>query len=239
MEEKYKICCMIGEQLDQFPWIHKGDPSNLYTFEYQSLLKRTLQKLIAEGYNYFICDGTNGANLDFAEEVLFLRDFEFPHIKLEVAIPCRNQDNTWNNSDKKRYQEIIELADEVLLISEEVTESCLRECNEYIINKSNIVLAFLNEKGNSQAHTFFAYAKQKNIKTILLNLCIFMSNVELSNALMDLELTEQRKKTPNKNISPEKTQEIEEKGYGEFLIFLEKAGKMQDRRKEKRIKRKL
>ena len=172
MEEKYKICCVAGHRPNGFPWEYTTDPSKLIGSSYDTLVEEKVRKAIMdEGFNYFISGGTIGVDLDFAKKVLWFRDFYSPHIKLEIAVPCPNQQKFWSEEDKERYQEIIELADVVTLISETYTPSCFHKRNEYMVDKSDMVLIFRNEEIESGG-TYYTYEyaqkKGKDVRCVLL-----------------------------------------------------------------------
>ena len=97
METTKKICCITGHRTQSFPWPYKGDPTNLYDWEFDRTLEDTVEKLVADGYNYFICGGAIGVDIAFAETVIDLRDRKYPHIQLEIAVPCPGQNKKWNS----------------------------------------------------------------------------------------------------------------------------------------------
>ena len=170
MEETRRICCVTGHRPQSFPWEYTGDPAEMYDFHFESVIERTVEKLINDGYNHFICGGAIGVDTVFALAVLHLRDLKYPHITLEVAVPCPAQDKKWNPADKRVYKEIITLADEVNLISEHYTKFCFHKRNEYMVNKSELVLAVWNgEKKGGTYYTYqYALRHNKNIKLIML-----------------------------------------------------------------------
>lgn len=59
-----------------------------------------------------------GTDTIFANAVLDLKK-EGMDIRLVAVVPCANQDKKWSKKDQKRYQEILQAADEVVQLSEE------------------------------------------------------------------------------------------------------------------------
>lgn len=103
-----KICCCTGHRPKGFPFQYGVDKQKHNA--YLKALKEKI-KLAITGYGItnFISGMAVGADLDFAETVLKLRD-KYP-VTLECAIPCPNQTLKWNNKDKLRYEKILKRAD--------------------------------------------------------------------------------------------------------------------------------
>lgn len=163
-----KICCCTGHRPKGFPFQYGVDKQKHNA--YLKALKEKI-KLAITGYGItnFISGMAVGADLDFAETVLKLRN-KYP-VTLECAIPCPNQTLKWNNKDKLRYEKILKRADEVNLVSERYTPECMLKRNRYMVNKSELVIAVFNgiEKGGTW-YTI-SYAKKENKVILLLNLC--------------------------------------------------------------------
>ena len=178
MEQNGKTCCVLGVQPKDFPWKYTTDPADGYAFEYQKALEEEIQKLIEQGYDYFISDGDIGVNIDFAEAVLFWRDFQYPHIKLEIVASYENRDKVWSEKERLRYREIIGLADKVTVLSE--TEINIDISKLYIVDRADLVYVFLNEKQRNGDIERYIYAIYKNKKTIKFFLCRFITWIKES-----------------------------------------------------------
>ena len=170
METTKKICCITGHRTQSFPWPYKGDPTNLYDWEFDRTLEDTVEKLVADGYNYFICGGAIGVDIAFAETVIDLRDRKYPHIQLEIAVPCPGQNKKWNSHDKEVYADAIQLADEVNIISEHYTKFCFHRRNEYMVDKSDLVVVVWNGEEKGGTYSTYQYAKRKKKNTLLIKL---------------------------------------------------------------------
>lgn len=180
MEIRHKTCCVTGHRPKGFPWNYNYDPAEKYDAAFESTLARSIRALIADGYDYFICGGAIGVDLAFGLEVIHLRDFEFPHIQLEVAVPCPGQSKRWSQQEQAMYKELIELADEVNVISPSYTKFCFHKRNEYMVDKSDLVLVVWNEEEKGGTYYTYQYAVRKNKPTHL----ILLHNVK---GLADLE----------------------------------------------------
>ena len=159
-----QICCCTGHRPQKFPWEYgEGEAHKKYLVE----MTRQIEKLIESGYTYFISGGAIGVDTDFAEAVLQSKK-QHKNIMLEIAVPCRNQDLKWSKDDKKHYAEILRSADIVIILSEGYTSICMQKRNEYMVDKSDLVIAFWNGVESGGTWNTICYAKRKS-KQLLIN----------------------------------------------------------------------
>lgn len=90
-----------------------------------------------QGVNYFISGCAIGADLDFAEICVSIRDSEHSDILIEGAIPCDNQDLKWSKPDKERYKTIISKLNRVHYVSHMYSKICFQKRNEYMVDRSD------------------------------------------------------------------------------------------------------
>ena len=160
----YLTCCVTGNRPQKFPWKYgEGKKHKKYLVE----MTRQVNELIESGYTYFISGGAIGVDMDFADAVLQAKK-QHKDIVLEIAVPCRNQDLKWGKADKKRYAEILNSADFVNVLSESYTSFCMQKRNEYMVDKSDLVLAFWNGEESGGTWNTINYAKRKS-KQLLIN----------------------------------------------------------------------
>lgn len=164
-----KTCCLTGHRPKGFPWEY----ANAHCVEhnrYLAVLRDKVIELIADGYGHFISGGALGADSDFAEIAIGLRDSAYPEITLEIAVPCPNQDLKWSAKEKRRYKSICQAADSVTLICERYSSFCMRKRNEYMVDHSDCVIVVWNgEKHGGTYHTF-QYAQRKNKNLFIIDL---------------------------------------------------------------------
>lgn len=163
-----KFCCCTGHRPQGFPFKYGIDKQKQYAY-LQALAKKIELAIIDYGILNFISGMAVGADLDFAEIVLTLRD-KYP-ITLECAIPCQNQTLKWSDKDKLRYDDILKRADEINFISKRYTPECMLKRNRYMVNKSELVIAVFN--GIERGGTWYTinYAKKNNKKIEMIELC--------------------------------------------------------------------
>ena len=124
-------------------------------------MTRQIEHLIECGYTYFISGGALGVDQDFAEVVLRAKQAH-AGIMLEIAVPCRTQAARWSETERLRYFSILERADCVKILSEHYTQFCMLKRNEYMVDKSDLVLAYWNGEGSGGTWYTMQYAKRKH-----------------------------------------------------------------------------
>ena len=165
-----KVCCLTGHRPKGFLWDYYNTQSDEHQ-RYLSALRICIMNLIEkQGVNYFISGCAIGADLDFAEICVSIRDSEHSDILIEGAIPCDNQDLKWSKPDKERYKTIISKLNRVHYVSHMYSKICFQKRNEYMVDRSDIVIAVWNkeETGGTWNTIKYARQKQKSIDYILL-----------------------------------------------------------------------
>ena len=157
-----KIVCATGHRPDKFSFKYNELDNDCIMLKIR--LKKELIKLIKHGYDYFISGMALGWDIWFAEAVIELKSKY--DIKLELAIPCVNQEKTWPKESQDRYNRIKEKADFITVLSKsEYKPYLMIKRDEYMVDKSDVVLAcYDGSKGGTQ-HTF-SYAIDSHVKII-------------------------------------------------------------------------
>lgn len=133
----------------------------------QKALKKTLQELINEGYSQFISGGALGFDLVAAETIINLKR-KHPHIRLTMALPCRNQDAFWNQEQKAKYYAILSLADDIVYTAESYHKGCMFKRNRYMVDNASCVVAYLTHDSGGTKYTV-DYAEKMNRKIMFVN----------------------------------------------------------------------
>ena len=121
--------------------------TSFHTDDLRSLV-RMLRKFISEGTVDFYAGGAKGWDMTFADMVLRFREDDVPLVKLHLVLPCPPEEQTarWNKYDKEEYQEILEAADSVEIVSEHYDKNCMKKRNERLVELGDICLCYYNEK---------------------------------------------------------------------------------------------
>lgn len=141
IDGEQKTCCFTGHRIIPHSEVLKINES----------LEKICESLINRGYSQFICGGALGFDTLAALCVLRLR--EKYDIKLIIAVPCRNQSEKWNKTDRELYEKILKLADEVTVLSEEYTPFCMQNRNRFMVEHSSACVAYLTRTVGGTAKT--------------------------------------------------------------------------------------
>ena len=99
---------------------------------------------------------------------------EYPeNIRLVLCLPCRNQTKGWDVESVEIYDFIKKEADEVVVLREEYTKDCMLERNRYMVDGSDVCIAYCNDKNSRRGGTAYTvrYAEKQGLKIInLINL---------------------------------------------------------------------
>lgn len=168
------ICCVTGHRPKGFPFPHDRDCVEY--MDYRCKLDREVELLAREGYRDFITGMADGADLDFAETVIELREAE-GYITLEAALP-------YPIRPTKKVTEYIDHRDTILLqcdrktvVSTHYYRGCMQARNRYMVDKADIVLAIWNGTQNGGTWDTIQYALSKGKEVRYLKLGTFWTDI--------------------------------------------------------------
>lgn len=153
MINKSKTCCFTGHRN-----ILRSDADAIIRE-----LRRTIEQLINQGVCYFGAGGARGFDSLAAQSVLSLKK-EYPHIKLILVLPCKNQTKGWNRKDIEIYQSIIQRADKITYESELYYEGCMLDRNRHLVDFSGYCICYYNKQGYGGTAYTVKYATHKGVK---------------------------------------------------------------------------
>lgn len=121
--------------------------------------------LSAQGYKVFYNGMANRGALMAAEAVLTVKRY-FKDIKLIAVISFRKQAERYDEADKAIYRDFLKKADEVVLISDNYFKGCFFRRNDYMIKRSDKIIAYWD--GELKGGTYYTarQAEQLNIEFI-------------------------------------------------------------------------
>lgn len=155
-----RTCCFTG---------HRSYKLGLNGKEIKAL-KEKLTELIGrmadKGITEFYTGMAEGVDLWAGAAVLEIQR-EKP-LRLVAAIPFIGQEKGWKKEDKEIYREILKGCDETHLLSSTYYPQCYFYRNEFMVDKSDYVLAVYNGSGGGTKYTM-DYALKKGKMVIALN----------------------------------------------------------------------
>ena len=114
--------------------------------------EKEIRRLIAAGADRFRAGGAYGFDTVAELKVLELRR-EFPGIRLELILPCRDQAAKWQLYDRLVYARILERADSAEYVSEEYTPSCMLARDRELIRGCDFCVAYQRNNTGGTAYT--------------------------------------------------------------------------------------
>ncbi len=125
-------------------------------------LDREIDALIGKGVTEFISGGAVGFD-QIAASLIVAKKEMGKNIRLIFALPCKNQDEQWNRQQQELYHNLLGEADEVIYVSDEYEQFCMKRRNEYIVERSTYcICALLHEK--SVTGQTVRFARKKGLK---------------------------------------------------------------------------
>ncbi len=147
-------CCFTG---------HRTIPESLRDDLKKRLRSAIVDMIEKNSVTVFIAGGALGFDMMAEIEVLELKKI-YPHIKLCLAIPCKNQTKGWSIPAKKIYNDIMHRADEVIYTGEEYTPGCMYARNRYMVDRSDYCISYKNRENGGTAYTVkYAISKGKAV----------------------------------------------------------------------------
>ena len=151
---KNPTCCFTG---------HRKIPAGEYP-EIQRRLTLRIIELIHEGVCCFEAGGALGFDTMAALTVLNIKKW-FPHIRLILVLPCKEQAERWSKEDKKTYNHILKQADKVVYISEQYDRDCMFRRNRTLVDHSDVCVCCLTANRGGTVYTA-NYARRKGLPII-------------------------------------------------------------------------
>ncbi len=125
-------------------------------------LRKSIRELIKSGYTTFYCGMAYGFDLLCG---LILAQYKKKYnLKIVACIPCADQSKYFSDDDKKIYEKVRRVCDEEVVLYEKYRNGCMHERDRYMVDRSDTVIAYLNDEKSGTAYTVnYAYKKEKKI----------------------------------------------------------------------------
>ena len=153
MQKEY-ICCFTGHRE-----VQKRHMKLL-----PSALDALLEDLYNKGVRTFRAGGALGFDTVAALSVLRLRE-KHPDARLELCLPCKDQDKKWSFYSKMIYEKILRQSDEVKYVGEKYTSGCMFARNRMMVDGAHVCVAYYDGGSGGTGYTV-SYAGKKGVKVI-------------------------------------------------------------------------
>lgn len=108
-----------------------------------------------------------GFDLLAAEAALSLQ-CELKDLQVIAVVPFRGQSDRWGKEEQAKYDAILRIVDDVVVLSERYYNDCLLRRNDYMVNRSSRLIAYFN--GNPKGGTFYTVREAKQQGLDIVNL---------------------------------------------------------------------
>lgn len=157
MQEK-KVACFTG---------HRKLPQGVLLEQIKMALESTILEAIGKGYETFIFGGAVGWDMLCGAMVIQLQK-EYPHIQLIGAIPFLDQELERKDEEQKEYRAILSMCHDMIVLCEYEQKNCYEKRNQYMVDCSDLVIAYWDGRKRSGTGQTIRMAGQK--KSNIVNL---------------------------------------------------------------------
>ena len=157
-------CAFTGYRPMKMPFGY--DEECPLALDFKKRLHETIEILILQGYKHMISGGAQGMDLMAAETVLDLQK-DYPEVTLEIAVPFETQAVKWSDDYRKRWQECIDRADVITVLSHQYTKGCLYARNRYLVTQADLLLACYDGQEGGTKNTV-DYAQRNGCRVCLI-----------------------------------------------------------------------
>jgi uncharacterized phage-like protein YoqJ len=116
------------------------------------LLDRAIAFAYESGCRTFVTGGALGFDTLAAKEIIRFR-MSHPDVKLIIVLPCKTQSSTWSASQVSLYEYTLFNADEIEYISDEYTDTCMKERNKRLVELCDMLIAYVSRPYSGAAQT--------------------------------------------------------------------------------------
>ncbi|MBR6572328.1 MAG: DUF1273 family protein [Clostridia bacterium] len=161
-----KSCCFTGYRPEKFDF-NLCDDTKEY-LEFENKLYGAVFSLGDQGVTRFYCGMAMGFDILGAEAVLTLREAKTDAaIELICVKPFEEQAKSFPDFWKKKYNNILKEADEIVVMGKDYYKGCFHKRNCYMIDNSDMVLTYYDGKsGGTKSTLIYANKKGKKIVNI-------------------------------------------------------------------------
>ncbi len=116
----------------------------------EARLAAALESAWADGYRVFISGMAPGFDLAAAEAVLRIKR---PDIELVAAIPFLGQPHGYTADDRRRYDMLLDAADEVHILSDHYSHGCYYQRDDWMVDRSSRIICWYDGSRGGTRYT--------------------------------------------------------------------------------------
>ena len=153
-----------GRRPKKLPKEFGYDLNNKYWSELKRIIKEDIIHLKPES---IYCGMALGFDSIVAETIIELKKENY-NINFIACIPFKGHSNAWPKDSRDRYNYYLQYADDIIILSDQYTKACMFERNKYMIDNSDILIAFTDTFDGGTGHSI-KLAKKKGMKIYVIS----------------------------------------------------------------------
>lgn len=162
---KEETACLTGHRPKSLPWGYDENKNSYKRFKKD--LFEIFTGAIEYGLKTYLIGMAEGFDMIGGETLIELRK-KYKEIKVVAIIPCKGQELKWKPEQQKRYHKILKQCDDIVILSDTYTQTCMNDRNKYMVEHSSVVIACCNGKPSGTRNTI-NFAKENGCKIRVIN----------------------------------------------------------------------
>lgn len=158
MTEQEHTCCFTG---------HRPQKLSRPEADIRADLEKAIQLAISDGYTTFITGMATGTDIWAGEIIVRLRT-SHPALRLIAAVPFPSFPDRWRADWKRRYEDLLNSAEEIHYICPSYSRSAFQLRNQWMVDRSSRIIAVFNGEPGGTKNTI-EYAKRIGIENVILD----------------------------------------------------------------------
>ncbi|MCD7730384.1 MAG: DUF1273 domain-containing protein [Oscillospiraceae bacterium] len=162
---KSRTVCFSGHRPQKLP--DGGSNNSPVIRAIKSLVYKAVADCIEDGCNCFITGVAKGVDL-WAGEIVLEHKACGKNIKLVAAFPYKGHGASFRGTEKWILGNITQYADEIVYVSDDYSDSCMKARNEYMINRSGKLIAVVGDYKSGTGQTI-RLAEKNGLDIVTIN----------------------------------------------------------------------
>jgi len=155
-KKRNQTCCFTG---------HRNIPAEQESEIIQRTM-RTIRTLILEkGVRFFGVGGAVGYDTLAAESLFWIKEHEFPHIRVILVYPFQGFTERWTERQKARYNKLLCKYDKVVCVGDFHSKEAYKKRNRYLVDHSAYCISYCTRNFGGTAYTV-RYAREQRVTVI-------------------------------------------------------------------------
>lgn len=151
------VCAFTGHRPEKLPW--GADENDPRCRALKVMISRAVEQAADAGITVFCCGMARGCDLYFAEAVTALRKAR-PELRLEAWLPCPTQADRWRESERVRWEKLLDCCDAVHMVEHCYSSGCMLRRDKAMVDGADLVLSVWDGSSGGTGWTV-RYAKRQ------------------------------------------------------------------------------